>query len=51
MLENLTETQYIVHDLIRGRWSPHAFSNRTVEGDKLLSLLEAARWAASSYKE
>ncbi len=43
MLENLTETQYTVHDLIRGRWSPRAFSNRTVERDKLLSLLEAAR--------
>lgn len=51
MLENLTETQYTVHDLIRGRWSPRAFSNRTVEPDKLLSLLEAARWAASSYNE
>ncbi|MEH2333620.1 nitroreductase family protein [Nostoc sp.] len=51
MLENLAETQYTVHDLIRGRWSPRAFSNRTVERDKLLSLLEAARWAASSYNE
>lgn len=51
MLENLAETQYTVHELIRGRWSPRAFSNRTVERDKLLSLLEAARWAASSYNE
>ncbi|MEH2297646.1 MAG: nitroreductase family protein [Nostoc sp.] len=51
MLENLAETQYTVHDLIRGRWSPRAFSNRTVERDKLLSLLEASRWAASSYNE
>lgn len=51
MLENLAETQYTVDDLIRGRWSPRAFSNRTVERDKLLSLLEAARWAASSYNE
>jgi nitroreductase len=51
MLENLTEAQYTVHDLIRGRWSPRAFSNRTVERDKLLSLLEAFRWAASSNNE
>ncbi len=51
MLENLVEAQYTVHDLIRGRWSPRAFSNRTVERDKLLSLLEAARWAASSANE
>ena len=35
--ENLVEDQYTVHDLIRGRWSPRAFSNRTVERDKLLS--------------
>jgi nitroreductase len=51
MVENLTEPEYTVHDLIRGRWSPRAFSNRTVERDKLLSLLEACRWAASSYNE
>jgi nitroreductase len=51
MLENLVETQYTVHDLIRGRWSPRAFSDRTVERDKLLTLLEAARWAASSANE
>lgn len=51
MLENLTEPQYTVHDLVRGRWSPRAFSNRTVERDKLLSLLEASRWAASSNNE
>ena len=51
MLENLTEAPYTVHDLIRGRWSPRAFANRTVERDKLLILLEAARWAASSANE
>jgi nitroreductase len=51
MLENLVEAPYTVHDLIRGRWSPRAFANRTVERDKLLSLLEAARWAASSNNE
>ncbi|CAN1210356.1 nitroreductase family protein [Tumidithrix helvetica PCC 7403] len=51
MVENLVEAEYTVHDLIRGRWSPRAFSNRTVERDKLLILLEASRWAASSYNE
>jgi len=51
MIENLVEAEYTVHDLIRGRWSPRAFSNRTVERDKLLVLLEASRWAASSYNE
>lgn len=33
------------------RWSPYAFDPRPVEREKLLSCLEAARWAASSYNE
>jgi nitroreductase len=37
--------------LIAERWSPYAFDPRPVERDKLLSCLEAARWAASSYNE
>jgi nitroreductase len=49
--ENLVEDQYTAHDLIRGRWSPRAFSNRTVERDKLLIMQEASRWAASCFNE
>jgi len=49
MTEKLADTQYPVHDLIQKRWSPRAFSDRPVESEKLLSLLEAARWAPSSY--
>ncbi len=33
------------------RWSPYRFEARTVEDDKLLACLEAARWAASSYND
>lgn len=51
MVENLVDAQYMAHDLIRGRWSPRAFSDRTVEYDKLRIILEASRWAASSYNE
>ena len=40
-----------VHDLIAARWSPYGFSDRPVSRDDLLSLFEAARWAASSYNE
>jgi nitroreductase len=40
-----------IHALIADRWSPYAFDRREVERDKLLSCLEAARWAASSYNE
>lgn len=40
-----------VHDLIARRWSPYGFSERPVKRDDLLSLLEAARRAPSSYNE
>jgi len=43
------ETSAPIHDLIRHRWSPRAFDPRPVEPEKLRSLFEAARWAASSY--
>lgn len=43
------ETVTSVHDLIARRHSPRAFDpNRLIEQDKLLSMLEAARWTASS---
>ena len=40
-----------IHELIRERWSPRAFLDKPVEEAKLLSILEAARWAPSSYNE
>lgn len=36
-------------DVIRHRWSPAIYSPQSVEPEKLLSILEAARWAPSSY--
>lgn len=33
------------------RWSPYVFDDRPVEREKLLTCLEAARWAESSYNE
>jgi nitroreductase len=47
----LTETQARVHDLIKERRSPLAYSDRSIEPEDLRSLLEAARWAASSYNQ
>jgi nitroreductase len=38
-----------IHELIARRWSPRAFASRPVEPEKLRTLFEAARWAASSY--
>ena len=44
-------TDFPVHDLIRHRWSPRAFSEKPVEPAVLASLFEAARWAPSSSNE
>jgi len=40
-----------VHELIRTRWSPRSFSDRPVSDQDLRTVLEAARWAASSNNE
>lgn len=45
----LTSTPLL--DAITARWSPRAFAPSPVEADKLRALLEAARWAPSSYNE
>jgi len=45
------DNNYPIHELLERRWSPRAFSDSPVEKDKLLSVLEAARWAPSSYNE
>jgi nitroreductase len=50
-MEKPAVTQYPIHELLRRRWSPRAFSDRRVDSDTLRSLLEAARWAPSSYNE
>lgn len=48
-MSRLAKTDYPIHDLLRSRWSPRAFADRAVEREKLLRVLEAARWAPSSY--
>ncbi|MBP89618.1 MAG: nitroreductase [Planctomycetaceae bacterium] len=45
------QANHPILDLLADRWSPYAFDPQTVEEEKLLSCLEAARWAASSYNE
>ena len=47
----LADTLPGVHPLIRSRWSPRSFSSREVSPQDLRTLLDAARWAASSYNE
>ncbi|HVS80283.1 MAG TPA: nitroreductase family protein [Pyrinomonadaceae bacterium] len=50
-MEKPAETQYPIEEILRRRWSPRAFADRAVEPEKLQSLFEAARWAASSFNE
>jgi nitroreductase len=45
------KTDYPIHDLIARRWSPYVFAPRPVPESDVQSLLEAARWAPSSYNE
>jgi nitroreductase len=40
-----------VLEVVAKRWSPRAYSSKSVEKEKLLTLFEAARWSASSYNE
>ena len=42
------DASHLIHELISERWSPRAFADRLVEREKLSSLFEAARWAASA---
>lgn len=41
-------TAHDVHELIRQRWSPRAFTSQPVTDEELATLFEAAMWAASA---
>lgn len=47
-LRKPADASHPIHDLISERWSPRAFADRPVEREKLYSIFEAARWAASA---
>jgi nitroreductase len=51
IVEKVASTEFPVIDLIKNRWSPRAFSGDSVEEEKIMSLLEAARWAPSCFNE
>jgi nitroreductase len=50
-ISKIANTDFPIHDIIARRWSARAFSTKKVEKSKLLSILEAARWAPSSRNE
>ena len=51
IITKAAKTDYPINELISRRWSARAFSTKPVEKSKLLSILEAARWAPSSRNE
>ncbi|MTI21925.1 nitroreductase [Fulvivirga sp. RKSG066] len=44
-------TRYSILKHLSDRWSPRAFNDKMPERETLLKLLEAARWAPSSFNE
>jgi len=45
------QTDHPIQDALAQRWSPYCFADRDVATEDLLAILEAARWAPSSYNE
>lgn len=50
-MEKPADAQHPIHDLLKRRWSPRAFSDQPIEAETLRRLFEAARWAPSSNNE
>jgi nitroreductase len=48
VFEKPAPADHPIFDLLARRWSPRAFSDRSVDRETLASLFEAARWAPSS---
>jgi nitroreductase len=50
--EKPAPANYPINELMRRRWSPRAFEEgRSVEREKILTMLEAARWAPSCFND
>src|ERR1700687_5041091 len=51
IMPNPAPTDVPLNELVRNRWSPRAFADKSVPAEVLRSLFEAARWAPSSSNE
>jgi len=49
--KKIAEPAHEIHSLFKERWSPYAFSRKSVPSEDLKACFEAARWAPSSYNE
>ena len=47
----VADTDYPIHKILRERWSPRSFSDKSIDPELINQLFEAARWAPSSYNE
>lgn len=50
-VEKKAPADHAIQPVLADRWSPYAFADREIDEGDLLSLLEAARWAPSSFNE
>jgi nitroreductase len=50
-MSKTAKTDHVIHELHALRFSPYAFSAKSVPESDLRSVFEAARWAPSSYNE
>lgn len=50
-MEKPAKTDYPILEPLARRWSPRSFADRPIEPIKIKRMLEAARWAASSFNE
>lgn len=46
---NHRKPDYPIQDMFLERWSPRAFTSQSITREELFTMLEAARWAPSSY--
>ncbi len=45
------KTKYKINTLMEHRWSPRSMVPETVDTEKILTILESARWSASAFNE
>jgi nitroreductase len=48
-MDKPANNDFPIHELLRARWSPRAFSSAAVDRETVRSLLEAARWTPSCF--
>ncbi len=50
-MSKVAETEFPVHELIKSRWSPRAYTDEPITQDELYTILEAGTWAPSSMND